>query len=296
MAEQPEKTAMSAPKPFWSRVAAQLDRFLDSLYRYRGSYAPPLGINEPVWNMPPDLPYPWLHRRPDGGFDPADYYLHYFQSQGYGPTQNECVTTSALISMNMLKDRAALSHGHPLASLPDRNLEDYTHDLDGQGWRGWRYRFSTRSWLPGMMTPWQAVQAIRDHIASLEKDFGGSFRIKLSAWNTLDDLIAHLKRGDMILIHGAWAMTLDRGNTERGYNPLLAWLGGMPHTMLLIGYDGGAAHWLLLNPADPWFTNRANPSAPRLFRMSTQQLLDFWGRQFLFYPPRFAITVIASQA
>jgi hypothetical protein len=80
------------------------------------------------------------------------------------------------------------------------------------------------------------------------------------------------------------------------FNPLLAWLGGMPHTMVLVGYDAGQDVWMILNPADPWLTDRGTPALVALFRLTTQQLMDFWGRQFLFYPPRFAITTLVLGA
>ena len=144
-----------------------------------------------------------------------------------------------------------------------------------------------------MMTPWQAIFALKDFAKNLAEKYGKSYKVKLSARHTLAELIELFREGNIILIHGAWQMTLDRNNKERGYNPLLALLGGMPHTMLLIGYDGDTSQWLLLNPADPWLSDTHAPGKPKLFRMNTKQLMDFWGRKFLFYPPRFAITRIA---
>ena len=276
----------------WMRFVRGLDVYLDRLYRNRWSADPPKDIIEQVWGMPQiTRPFPWESHSSIGKTNDAEsYFLHYFQSQGYGPTLNECVTTSALISMNMLKDLLALRHGHPIE--PDLKIEEYTQDLDALGVRGWKYRFSTKSPLPGMMTPWQAVFALKDFAKSLTERYGKSYRVKLSAHHTLTDLIELFRKGNIILIHGAWQMTLDRNNKQSGFNPLLALLGGMPHTMLLIGYDGDTSQWLLLNPADPWPVDKHKPVIPRLYRMSTQQLMDFWGRKFLFYPPRFALTAI----
>jgi len=275
--DNPKVAGVSAQGQARSKFIRWLDSFLDGVYRNRWYTLPPQGIAEKIWGMPQNS-----ENSPDG----EAYFLHYFQSQGYGPTPNECVTTSALMSMNMLKDQAALSKGQPFE--PDRSIQEYIHHLETLGLRGWVYRFSTKSPLPGMMTPWQAVWALKGFAKSLKM----SCLVQLSAHRKLVDLIKELQTGNIILIHGAWQMTLDPNNKNFGYNPLLAILGGMPHTMLLAGYDGKSERWLLLNPADPWPADKQKPVAPKIFKMTTKQLLDFWGRKFLFYPPRFAITSI----
>jgi hypothetical protein len=285
-------TSESAQSQVWMKFIHWLDAFLDKLYRNHWEADSPQGIVGQIWGMPSiALPFPWASNPPTGSIQPGEFYfLHYFQSQGYGPTTNECVTASALMSMNMFKDWVALQQGHPLD--PDRDIEEYTRELDSLGLRGWRYRFSTKSPLPGMMTPWQAVIALKDFATSLEEKYDKTYKVKLSARHKLLDLIEQLREGHIILIHGAWQMTLDRNNKNLSYNPLLAFLGGMPHTMLLIGYDGDVSQWLLLNPADPWPADKNKPVNPKIYKMNTQQLMDFWGRKFLFYPPRFAFTTI----
>ncbi len=286
------RAGASALSQAWSRFIYRFDAFLDGLYRNRQNADSPGGIIGRVWGMPSMAqPFPWEYESPNKNAKPEEiYFLHYFQSQGYGPTTNECVTTSTLMSMNMLKDLLALRQGHPLEA--DRKIAEYTRDLDGLGIRGWKYRFSTRSPFPGMMTPWQAILALRDFSRNLAQKYGKSYKVQLRVRQTLNDLIELFRDGNIILIHGAWQMTFDRNSKEHGYNPLLTLLGGMPHTMLLIGYDGDTSQWLLLNPADPWLSDTHPPSKPKLFRMNTQQLMDFWGRKFLFYPPRFALTTI----
>lgn len=271
--------AQSQVRPKFIR---SLDLFLDGIYRNRWYSLPPQGISGEVWGMP---------QTSENSRDGESYFLRYFQSQGYGPTPNECVTTSALMCMNILKDQAALSNGQ--LSEPDRSIQEYIYQLETLGLRGWVYRFSTKSPLPGMMTPWQALLALRSFAKSLKEKYGMSCRVNLSARRKLIDLIKELQTGNIILIHGAWQMTLDPKNKNFGYNPLLAFLGGMPHTMLLAGYDGKTGRWLLLNPADPWPADKQKPLAPKIFEMTTKQMLDFWGRKFLFYPPRFSITVIS---
>lgn len=270
----------------WAKFIHWLDAFLDRIYRNHRDENPPKNVDGQVWGIPP-INQLNLRDTPSG----EAYFLHYFQSQGYGPTTNECVTTCALMSMNILKDWAALQKGH--LSEPDRNIEEYIHELDSLGFRGWRYRFSTKSPLPGMMTPWQAGIALKDFAYHLKEKYGKSYKVKLSAHHKLLDLIERLRDGNIILIHGAWQMTLDQNNKKLARNPLLALLGGMPHTMLLVGYDADAMQWLLLNPADPWPADKHRPVKAKIYRMDTQQLMDFWGRKFLFYPPRFSFITIS---
>lgn len=274
----------------WKRVIQYLDDFLDRLYCYRGEYKLPEAASSLIWSLPPTNSFTsrFIGEEPN----PEEYFLQYFQSQGYGPTKNECVTTSVVMSMNMMKDRIAWSQEQS-QHFPDRLLGDYTRELDNLGIRGWRYRFSTNSWLPGMMTPWQAVLALKDFAALLRTVHSKNYKVKLSGGHHLDDLIEFIKVGRIILIHGARRMTLS--SERENYNLLLPWLGGMPHTMVLVGYDGPSDQWVLLNPAKPWLTDRNSLMPKGLDRMSTKDLLEFWGRRFLFYPPRFAVTVISSE-
>jgi hypothetical protein len=258
----------------WDFFKARLDIIFGQLYDYHGSTEKPEGGTEPVWAAPSNLP--------NEASDPREYFLHYFQSQLKGPTPNECVTTSAVMGMNIMEDRAADDNQEPIQFISNLCLEDYTRDLDDRGIAGWVYRFSTKSPLPGMMTPWQAVLALRNHAGKLKAKYGRSYKLRLRPWCTVDDLIDNLKQGRIMLIHGAWRIKLATVQKDRH----LPFLGGMPHTMLLVGYDAGEDHWLLLNPA------RSLP--PSIHAMKTEELIkEFWGRQFLFYPPRFSVTVIS---
>jgi hypothetical protein len=259
----------------WQRfklsLRAALDTDLTRLYGYQGPIDLPDGVDRPIWAASVDL------------VDPPGYFLHYFQSQQRGPTTNECVTTAVVMSMNILEDRISAAHAQPIQCISNLLLEEYTRDLDARGLSGWRYRFSTNSPLPGMMTPWQAVLALKDHAFKLKAKYGRSYTIRLKPRCTVNDLISNLKQGNIILIHGAWQNPLTSSSNRH-----LAFLGGMPHTMLLVGYDPDAEHWFLLDPGYP-------PEAA--FRsMTTPELLkNFWGRKFLFYPPRFSITILTPE-
>lgn len=275
------------------KFTQKLDDFLDKIYGYQGTSTRPNFSSGKIWAMP-DMPlqYPWATDTAEEALQPGEaYFLHYYQNQGYGPTENECVTTSAITIMNILKDWVAARQDRPAEA--DRLLPDYTRELDERGIWGWLYRFSTDSRLPGMMTPWQAMLALKDHARHLKKEYGKSYKVKLSVDHTLDDLVARMRAGKIMLIHGAWPNPLHSSPAKDKH---LAFLGGMPHTMVLVGYDGDNDRWILLNPAHPWPVDKAKPPVkPVLYKMTTEKLIDFWGRQFLFYPARFAITTITPE-
>lgn len=273
--------------------AQKLDDFLNKIYGYQGAPERPNFSSGKIWAMPDmALRYPWATDMPDEALQPGEkYFLHYYQNQGYGPTKNECVTTSAITIMNILKDWVAVRQNRQAEA--DKLLPDYTRELDDRRVWGWLYRFSTDSWLPGMMTPWQAVIALRDHAAYLKEEYGKSFEVKLSVGHTVDDLIERMRAGKIMLIHGAWQKLL---SSPREKDKHLAYMGGTPHTMVLTGYDGDSDHWILLDPGYPRLADKTKPPVkPDLHKMTTENLLKFWGRQFLFYPTRFAITTITPE-
>ncbi len=260
-----------------------LDSILEKIYGNHSPSLVPGGVTGDIWPMPANLQAPPIQ--------PTDYFLHYFQSQGYGPTKNECVTTSVVMSMNMIADRLASREGNSIQFVSDLRLEDYARELDAGGISAWKYRFGTRSPLPGMMTPWQAINAFRDQAGRLKEKYGVSYSVEIQSGRTTLDLVQNLKARRITLIHGAWPISL--GGPE---NAQLALVGGMPHTMLLVGFRADHDLWLLLNPAAPWLTERPATLPATLYQMTTQQLTTFWGRKFLFYPPRFSMTTITPDS
>ena len=266
-----------------SQLRAAIDRILARIYNYHGTPTPPREAKGEIWGAPRGLP--------EGTPAAPNYFLHYFQSQGLGPTTNECVTTSTVMAMNMIEDRiAATRRGLAVEYGASLSIEDYIRSLDAMGIRGWWYRFSTKSILPGMMTPWGARHALRTHAAQMKKKYGRTYTVRTLSHQTTDDLIRILEQEEIVLLHGAWQKRLT-DPTDR----FLAVLGGMPHTMVLVGYEAADGFWNILNPAEPWLKERTSEPAGRLFRMTTDQLVDFWGRKFLFYPPRFSITTLTME-
>ena len=254
-------------------LTENLDSRLERIFGYHGPYTRPHAIQGRIWAAPANIP--------TGPTQPAKYFLHYFQSQGYGPT-------AAVMSMNIAADLIASKGKKPLPYSSDIRLEDYISTLDAGGIAAWKYRYSTKSPLPGMMSPWQAIRALKQHAAGLKTKYNRGYTIQLSPGRTVDDLVRTLQERKIVLIHGAWKIKL-----TDPVNRNLALIGGMPHTMVLTGYDAAADRWMLLNPADPWWTQRPAKPPADLFKMTTKELLEFWGRRFVFYPPRFSTTTIA---
>ena len=262
-------------------LSDRIDVVLSRIYNYHGDPKPPKATKD-TWGVPAQFP--------PGKGGAGEYFLHYFQSQGLGPTTNECVTTSTVMAMNMIEDRIRAGKGSPLRFEAVLLIEDYIRELDAQGIAGWRYRFSTRSPFPGMMPPGGTRRAMRAHAARLKHSCGRSYSVETRFHQSVDDLIQALEEEKIILLHGAWQKRLSDAQDR-----LLALVGGMPHTMLLAGYEHEQGFWDLLNPAEPWLKSRTTEYHPHLFRMTTEQLVDFWGRRFLFYPPRFAVTLLSEE-
>ena len=137
---------------------------------------------------------------------------------------------------------------------------------------GWRYRFPARSPLPGMMPPSGSAPRHARPRRAAEGSHRASYTAKTRVHMSVEGLVPALAAGKVVLLHGAWQKRLSDPRDRH-----LALLGGMPHTMLLAGYEPAADNWSLLNPAEPWLARRDTPYHPHLFRMNTPQLMDFWG-------------------
>ena len=221
--------------------------------------------------------------------------LHYYQNQGMVPGTGpvECVTTSVVMVMNMLKDRLAHDLNRP--AMPDISVRQYAARLDGLPLGGLGYRVPSNFFLAalrGWMHPvWQAPRALRQFAGELKKEYGLSFQVCQTSGNTLDDIHQALQAGNFVIVHGLWQVT-DRKEVQYDF-------GGGPHSMLPVEIDTPADRVLLLNPADPdpGLIDPDNPAtypAPALYAMPTADFLAFWGRKsFLnLYTRPFTITVV----
>ena len=190
----------------------------------------------------------------------------------------ECVTTSVVMVMNMVKDR--LAHDIKEKAIPDISIKEYAARLDGMGMAGWRYRFPSNFPLTiarGWMHPvFQAPAALRRFAWELKKEYGVSFTVKQTAWNQLENITQALEAGNIVIIHGLWPITNPK---EANYR-----FGGGPHTMVPVEIDSQAETLFLLNPADP-DPRTVDPDNPAtfphitVFPMPIRDFLAFWGRK-----------------
>jgi hypothetical protein len=224
---------------------------------------------------------------------------HYYQNQGMVPKTGpvECVTTSVVIVMNMVKDR--LADDLKEATIPDIPVREYTAKLDGMGLSGWLYRFPSnfplamaRGWMHPVL---QAPRALNRFARELKKGYGGSFTVKRTSGNTLDDIAQALQEGKFVIVHGLWEET---NRKEVHYT-----FGGWPHSMVAVGIDNQAGNVLLLNPADP-DPGSINPDDPSTYptaglsAMPIPEFLAFWGRKSILnlYTRPFTMTVVVPEA
>jgi hypothetical protein len=93
----------------------------------------------------------------------------------------------------------------------------------------------------------------------------GSWTVTTSSGNDVNDLIHNLQEGNPTVIYGAWEQ------------------GGVPHTVVIAGYDPAGDNWQILDPA-------AGPN-PQVSEWSTEFLESWWGRKYSAYP-RYTMVVL----
>ncbi|HXF90574.1 MAG TPA: C39 family peptidase [Candidatus Nitrosotenuis sp.] len=122
----------------------------------------------------------------------------------------------------------------------------------------------------------RAVVVLNEHGNNLRETYGCGYTAQLTSGNTVDDLIQNLQNGYPTNIHIARPVDIFDTNGH------LAFFGGFPHTLTVVGYDANTDYWQLLDPINP----------NTYTEWKTKQLVDNWGRKFLFYPPRFSMTTL----
>jgi len=220
---------------------------------------------------------------------------HYYQNQGMVPDTGpvECVTTSVVMVMNMMKDR--LAHDLNQLSMADIGVREYAAKMDAMHLSGLCYRLPSDFFLAagrGWMHPvLQAPKALKKFASELEQIYGCSFKLKQTSGNKLEDITQNLQDGNFVLVHGLWPVT---NSKEYHYQ-----FGGFPHTMVPVEIDSQADKVILLNPAEPhpMTIDPDNPTthpAAILSEMPTQEFLSFWGRKSLLnlYTRPFTMTVV----
>lgn len=176
--------------------------------------------------------------------------LHYHQSQFSVPVTGnvECVTTSVVVSMNMIKD--IIARDLNTSPLPDIRVEDFANKLNGESWK---YRFP--SYLkPVIVGGWmhpvlQAPNTLKRYADVLRQHYGRSFFVRQTSGNTLKNIINNLQDGYPTMVHGMWGFA-------------------RPHTMNVVGYNADDDKWIFLNTGET-----------ELYLMSTESFKDFWSRK-----------------
>ncbi|MBL8079544.1 MAG: C39 family peptidase, partial [Anaerolineales bacterium] len=246
-------------------VTTGLNNFFSYQYDYHGPVHPPTVTPASQLLMP----LPGISPT-----SPKDYILKNYQITQYPPqwpSRNECVTTATIQDMNMMQDILSSKFGVP--QLHHMDLPTFTNALDGQPL--WALRPPANvPIIGGMLPPQSATAVLEGHSMWLRETYGYGYTVKLTSYNTVDDLIENLQNGYPTSLHISQSVDL--------HTDWRAIIGGAPHTVTLAGYDSNTDHWLILDPAN----------SSSYTEWSTPELMDKWGRQFLFYPPRFAMTTL----
>ena len=245
----------------------RIEGFLDRVYGHRGKASRPRGLKSRLWlsfpGLKPASPVSFIHQR---------YYVN--QQPAGWPSPNECVTAATIQNMNMIQDLLAAAFGFP--APPHADLTSFAAAFDARGPVAWFTR--PPAGVPvigGMLLPQLARRVLRDHARSLRVACGRGYRLEMTSGNTPKALIANLRKGYPTALHISQRVRLFKEDGRFGdYRALI---GGAPHTVSLAGYDPKLDTWLILDPSP--FANKDYT------RWSTSQLMDLWGRKFLFYPP-----------
>jgi hypothetical protein len=247
------------------------DAALDAMYGYHGPANPPKNVTGQLWmSLPGASP-----SSPNSILDNCRVdQLH----TPIWPSNNECVTAATIQDMNMMQAILADKFGIP--ELVHMDLPTFATAFDAQPLWLLRPPADTPV-VGGMMHPYAAVAVMQGHADWLRTNFGCGYRVELTSGNTVDDLIENLKNGYPTSIHISQKVHLFEDGKFNDYRALL---GGVPHTVMLAGYDATTDTWFILDPSPYARTDYT--------KWNTSQLMEQWGRKFLLYPPRFAMTTL----
>jgi hypothetical protein len=274
-AKQSSQAKAQKDDPWWMKALQRVAEGTQALAAYYGPAEKPAAASGQVWQ-----PFPALSKPPT----PNTVFDRYFvdQSPKTGsppspwPSMNECVTAATIQAMNIAQDIAARVAGVP--PEPHTDLEGWAREHDTGEWRDWIIRPPAETFfVGGMMHPYTAAWALKDHAASLRQETGCGYEVMRSSGNSVDDLYYNIEHGYPTTLHLANYIP-----NPKGLDILPALLGGMPHTVTVAGYNANTDTWYILDPGD----------SRGLATWSTPELMQRWGRRFLLYPPRFSMTTI----
>ncbi|MCC6298615.1 MAG: PD40 domain-containing protein [Anaerolineales bacterium] len=269
--------AVAFVKGIPAMAATFIDMALDYTYEYHGPVNLPTGVTSQLW-----MPLPGI-----SSSTPQNFILDNFrvnQEPINWPSPNECVTAATIQDINMIQDILADKFGLP--QLPHMDLLTFAAAFDAQGPLMSILRPPadvTR--VGGMLPPQSAVVVLEGHSNWLREKYGCGYSVELTSGNTVDDLITNLQKGYPTSIHISQDVDLFKVNNGKvTYQDWRTLIGGVPHTATLAGYDATTDTWFILDPSPYKSTSYTT--------WNTQQLIDHWGRQFVGYPPRFAMTTL----
>ncbi len=186
------------------------------------------------------------------GLTPAQLLAtHQHQRDGRQTTPNDC----AVVSMAMVIHQALLLAGYHRVHVP---YPDLARAMDLAPFFGLGFY---RVPFVGAVPPGRAAAALRCLArAFVAHGYPRPWRVKVQGRLRLADLVERLRLGHPTILYGVWP-------------------DGMPHAVVLAGYDPLTDQWYLLDPGYPL----PYRPQPMFARWPTATLLDWWGRRYFAY-------------
>jgi hypothetical protein len=224
--------------------------------------------------------------------------MHQWQLDPTMTTPNDCAVTAMAMAINMARQQLGITgdpvqHG-ALAELLDQagadselgqrlrlladgfQLGDIPGLIAGTG-EGSRLNVPFR--IPagvqpgeGAMPPGGIEAALNWYAEEYVPEGSPSWTAEASSGNDVSDLIRNFQEGNPTILYGV-------GRT------------GIPHTVLVAGYDSSTGDWLILDPAS------GDPEDPPQFRtLDTPELEEWWGGRYFAFPRYTAVTLTIDAA
>ncbi len=193
-----------------------------------------------------------------GGLTPRTLLLtHQHQFDGRQTTPNDC----AVAGMAMLIHQALLLAGYHDVQVPYHRLARALDRAPLYGLGFYRVPFV------GALPPGRAAAALRCLArAFVAHGHPRPWRVHVRGRLHFDRLLRHLILGYPTMLYGV-------GDT------------GVPHAMVVVGYDPATDRWALLDPAFP----QPYRGKPALRTCSSARLLAWWQRRYFAYQRRTAV-------
>jgi len=145
----------------------------------------------------------------------------------------ECVTTTAVSVRNIMNEY--LAHLSNKSPKPDLLIGSYIQQLDSLGAQGKIYRYPSNEppvHIPlvgdisraGWMYPrTQMLRTLRQFASEFQQDYGCSYTVGQSSWNSYAAIARKVRNGNLVIIHLL--------HDPDPHAPGQFWIGGSPHTL-----------------------------------------------------------------